>query len=115
MVFQVANMTEDKIEAFCLHFPEYSYLLTMPGFGGDTSSKVLAAVGNPFRFASGSQVLKLAGWDLSVKRSGNRSEPIVPVISKKGKGELCYALYQTAFIASIRNRYFMMYYTNKLR
>ena len=37
------------------------------------------------------------------------------VISKKGKAELRYALYQAAFIASTKNQYFVMYYTNKLR
>ena len=106
---------DDKIEDICLGFSEYSYLLTIPGFGPDVSSKVLGAVGEPFRFNAGKQVLKLAGYDLSAKRSGNNSEVAIPVISKKGKADLRYALYQAAFIASIRNRYFMIYYTNKLR
>ncbi len=39
----------------------------------------------------------------------------MPVISKKGKAALRYALYQAAFIASIRNRRFIIYNTNKLR
>jgi transposase len=59
--------------------------------------------------------LNLAGLDLSADRSGRRSEGVTPVISKKGKAELRYALYQAALIASVRNRYFMEYYTNKLR
>jgi transposase len=57
----------------------------------------------------------LAGFDLSAKRSGNRSDNVVPVISKKGKADLRYALYQAALIASTRDRYFMTYFTNKLR
>jgi transposase len=40
---------------------------------------------------------------------------VTPVISKKGKAELRYALYQAALIASSSNRYFIEYYTNKLR
>jgi hypothetical protein len=36
----------DKIEEICLQFPEYSYLLTIPGFGPDVSSKVLGAISN---------------------------------------------------------------------
>jgi transposase len=92
-----------------------SYLLTIPGFGPDVSSKVLAAIGNPFRFDTEKQVLKMAGWDLSARRSGKRSETVTPVISKRGKPDLSYALYQAAHSASSRNQYFVMYFTNKLR
>lgn len=105
----------DKIEDICCEFPEYSYLLTIPGFGPDVSSKVLGAIGSPFRFRTGKQVLKMAGLDLSAERSGKRSDAAIPVLSKKGKADLRYALYQAALIASIRNKYFVMYYTNKLR
>ena len=112
---EAIDKTDKEIREVCLHFPEYSYLLTIPGFGPDVSSKVLAAIGNPFRFETQNQVLKMAGWDLSAQRSGNRSESVVPVISKKGKADLRYALYQAAFIASIRNQHFVIYFTSKLR
>jgi transposase len=106
---------DDHIKEICLGFPEYSYLLTIPGFGPDVSSKVLGAVGDPFRFDNGKQVLKLAGYDLSANRSGKTSDSAVPVISKRGNAYLRYALYQAAFIASTRDRHFIIYYTNKLR
>jgi len=106
---------DERIEDICLGFPEYSYLLTIPGFGPDVSSKVLGAIGNPFRFDNGKQVLKLAGYDLSANRSGKSSDSAVPVISKRGKAYLRYALYQAAFVASTSNRHFIIYYTNKLR
>ena len=106
---------DERIEDICLGFPEYSYLLTIPGFGPDVSSKVLGAIGNPFRFDNGKQVLKLAGYDLSANRSGKGSDNAVPVISKRGKAYLRYALYQAAFVASTSNRHFIIYYTNKLR
>jgi len=106
---------DDRIEEICLGFPEYRYLLSIPGFGPDVSSKVLGAIGNPFRFNNGKQVLKLTGYDLSASRSGKTSDTAVPVISKRGKAYLRYALYQAAFIASTRNRHFIIYYTNKLR
>lgn len=106
---------DEHIEGICLGFPEYSHLLSIPGFGPDVSSKVIAAIGDPFRFDNGSQVLKLAGLDLSASRSGKTSDSAVPVISKKGKATLRYAIYQAAFIASTSNRYFIIYYTNKLR
>jgi transposase len=109
------HVTDGRIEDVCLYFPEYSYLLTIPGFGPDVSSKVLAAIGNPIRFDSGKQVLKMAGWDLSAKRSGEKSDTVTPVISKRGKADLRYALYQASFVASSRNQNFVTYFTNKLR
>jgi transposase len=57
----------------------------------------------------------MAGMDLSANRSGKNSDSAIPVISKKGKADLRYALYQAAMIASIRDQYFIVYYTNKLR
>ena len=112
---EAIRVTDEKIKQVCLYFPDYSYLRTIPGFGPDVSAKTLAAIGNPFRFSSERQVLKMAGWDLSAKRSGKKSESVVPVISKKGKASLRYALYQAAFVASSQNPYFVTYFTNKLR
>ena len=110
---EVIKETDAKIKDVCVRFLEYDYLLTIPGFGPDVSSKVLAAIGNPFRFNSLSQVLKMAGMDLNSECSGKSST--VPVISKKGSPHLRYALYQAAFIASCKNKYFIRYYTNTLR
>jgi transposase len=112
---QAILATNDKIEDICLQFPEYSYLLTIPGFGPDVSSKVLGAIGNPFRFNTQKQVLKMAGMDLNAKRSGKKSEAAIPVISKKGKADLRYALYQAALVASTKDLNFIVYYTNTLR
>ncbi len=112
---EMIEETEDKIEELCKEFPEYQYMLTMPGFGPDVSAKVLGAVGDPDRFLNGKQVLKLAGYDLSADRSGKSSDRAVPKISKRGKADLRYALYQAAFIASTKNRDFMLYYTSKIR
>ena len=112
---EVIVETDRQIQDRCREFPEYEYLLSMPGFGPDVSAKVLGAMGDPFRFQSGKQVLKMAGLDLNAERSGKSSDLARPVLSKKGKADLRYALYQAAFIASTKNRYFMIYYTNKLR
>jgi len=107
--------TDAKIKEISLQFAEYNYLLTIPGFGPDVSSKVLAAIGNPFRFNTREQVVKMAGYDLSANRSGKKSDAATPVLSKRGKADLRYALYQAAFIASSRNRDFIIYYTNRVR
>jgi len=107
--------TEQKIEEVCQQFPEYPSLLTIPGFGPDVSAKVLGAIGDPDRFQNGKQVLTLAGLDLSANRSGKDSAKAIPQISKQGKADLRYALYQGVFIASTKNQGFMRYYTSKLR
>ena len=112
---QAIKATETKIEEICGSFPEYACLLTIPGFGPDVSSKVLGALGNPHRFLNQKQVLKTAGLDLSADRSGKGSQTAVPIISKQGKADLRYALYQAAFIASTRNIDFMRYYTHQLQ
>jgi transposase len=112
---ETIRATDAKIKEICLQFPEYNYILTIPGFGADVSSKVLAGIGSPSRFNTGKQVLKMAGLDLSADRSGKRSDAATPVLSKKGKADLRYALYQAALIASTKNQHFIAYYTNKLR
>jgi len=114
-VREMIKETEDKIEELCKLFSEYHYLLTIPGFGPDVSAKVLAAIGEPDRFQSGRQVLKMGGLDLSADRSGKDSDKAIPEISKRGKADLRYALYQAALIASLKNRDIMIYYTNKIR
>src|SRR3989337_1846191 len=107
--------TEQKIEEICKQFPEYNFLLTIPGFGPDVSAKVLGAIGEPDRFENGKQVLKMGGLDLSADRSGKSSDKAIPEISKRGKADLRYALYQAALVASLKNRDVMIYYTNKIR
>ncbi len=112
---EMIKETEQRIEEQCNKFSEYPYLLTIPGYGPDVSSKVLGAIGAPDRFQNGKQVLKMAGLDLSADRSGKDSEKAIPEISKRGKADLRYALYQAALIASLKNRDVMIYYTNKIR
>ncbi len=104
----------DLMADFCMQFAEYRFVLTIPGFGPYISARVLASIANPWRFDKSSQVLKLAGYDLSAQRSGKRSADAVPVISKRGNGELRYALYQAAHVASSRNRDFIRYFTRML-
>jgi len=112
---ELIRVTDVKIKEVCQQFPEYPCLLSIPGFGPDVSSKVLGGVGNPFRFNTRKEVLKMAGLDLGAARSGKRSDGVTPVISKRGKADLRYALYQAALIASTRNRYFIIRYTNTLK
>ena len=107
--------TETAIKDVALEFAEYNYLLTIPGFGPYVSARVLASIGDPFRFENRKQLIKLAGYDLSAKRSGKTSDKAIPVISKKGNGELRYALYQAAKVASARVDLFRTYITRLIR
>ena len=106
---------EEKIEELCSCFPEYRCLLSIPGFGPDIASQVIAAIGNPFRFDNQRQVLKMAGMDLSANRSGTTSDKAIPRLSKNGNAYLRYALYQASMIASYRSTPFIRYFTDKLR
>lgn len=106
---QIAEV-EEMIKCICQSYIEYELLLTIPGFGPYISSVVLAAIGTASRFRKSSEVLRLAGFDLNANRSGTKSATAVPVISKKGKADLRYALYQAALIATVFNNYFRAYY-----
>jgi len=74
---------------------------------------VLGAIGNPHRFQNHRQVLKTAGLDLSADRSGKRND-VTPVISKRGKADLRYGLYQAALVAPNKTPCFMHYFAAKL-
>jgi transposase len=102
--------TMQQIEALCQSLPGYKLLLTIPGFGPYIAALVLAALADPFRFASRKQVIRLAGLDLNASRSGKKSADSVPVISKKGDADLRYGLYQAALIASYHNDGFRRVY-----
>ncbi len=114
-VRQDLGEVKKRIEEISKGFDEYRYLLTIPGFGPYVSSVVLSAIADPRRFDNTSQVLKLSGYDLCADRSGKSSDKAVPVISKKGSGELRYALYQAAQVASVKNRSFKAYFTGLLQ
>jgi transposase len=103
------------ILALCSGIEEYPYLLSVPGIGPDTASKILAYVSDPNRFDHAKQVIKLAGFDLSASRSGKPSAKATPVISKKGQAELRFALCQAALVASTSNSLFSTWFARKLQ
>ena len=114
-VRQAIMRTEDWMEDISLDIPEYNYLITIPGFGPYISARVLASIGDPFRFTSRKQLIKMSGYDLCANRSGKTSNKAVPVISKQGNSELRYALYQAANVAAGRTDLFRSYFTKLLR
>ena len=110
----ILKEVEGHIEKTASLFEEYNYLLSIPGFGPYISALVLSSIGDPCRFKNQSQVIKMAGLDLNASRSGKTSDNATPVISKKGKSELRYALYQAAIVSSTSSTLFKNYLTEKL-
>ena len=108
-VREMITETDARIAAVCRQLPGYQSLMSIPGFGPIVTAAVMTALGNPHRFTNSKQVLKLAGLDLSASRSGKNSANVGAKISKKGKAPLRYALYQSALIATSRNKYFVEY------
>jgi len=106
---------DQAIKQTCQSFKEYDYVMSIPGFGPAITAITIAAIGDPFRFENTRQVLKMAGLDLSANRSGKTSDAQIPKISKKGKSELRYGLYQAAMIASSKNLNFMAYFTGLIK
>ena len=104
----------EQMGQICLRFPEYPCLLSIPGFGPAISAEVLGAIGDPHRFCSAKQVLKMAGLDLSASRSGKSANSARPVLSKKGKAHLRYMLYQAALVGATFNQELRRYYTSKV-
>jgi len=106
--------TMDEIKQICTKIPGYDLLQTIPGFGPYISALVLGCLGNPFRFKSRKQVIRLAGLDLNANRSGKTSDKAVPVISKKGNTDLRYGLYQAGLIASYHSDIFRRMFNKML-
>ena len=111
---QIAEV-EEQLHLICGSYKEYELLQTIPGFGPFVSAVVLGAIGYAQRFENTRQLLRLAGLDLNASRSGMRSQTAVPVISKAGKADLRYALYQAAKVATSLTAEFKAYFKRILK
>ncbi len=114
-VGQQIGEVEQHLYGLCDHYKEYALLQTIPGFGPFVSAAVLGAIGFAQRFENAKQLLRLAGLDLNASRSGKRSQSAVPVISKVGKADLRYALYQAAKVATSLTAEFKAYFKRLLK
>jgi len=111
---QIAEV-EEQLDLICGSFKEYELLQTIPGFGPYVSAVVLASIGYAERFDNAKQLLRLAGLDLNASRSGKTSHTAVPVISKAGKADLRYALYQAAKVATSGTAEFKAYFKRLIK
>jgi len=105
---------DSRILVIAKRLPGYSSVISIPGIGPTLAAMILGAIGDPWRFGSHRQVLRLAGFDLCAKKSGKNSELVVPRISKQGKPILRYALVQAARIAARSDEAIRSYYSNLL-
>jgi transposase len=112
---KIIKELDEQIAALCSGFEEYPCLLSIPGIGPAISAIILGALGNPYRFDTAKQVIKLAGLDLSASRSGRPALKATPIISKRGNTELRYALCQAALVAGSRNTFFRCWFAKKLK
>lgn len=96
-------------EAFLAH-PFGRLLITMPGIGPRTGSRILAEIGDGSRFANGSKLASYAGLAPVTKQSGTsiRSE----AKSRRGNHRLKNATFLAAF-ASIRHPDSKTFYDRK--
>jgi transposase len=106
---------EEQLYLICGSYKQYELLQSIPGFGPYISAVVLGAIGFAGRFENAKQLLRLAGLDLSASRSGKSSHTAVPVISKAGKADLRYALYQAAKVATSRTAEYRAYFEHLLK
>lgn len=72
--------------------PESRYLLSIPAIGPVSVALLLAEVGDPKRYRSGAQWVKLAGTQPVPNTSGKKQRSLTPM-SKQGRPGLRYVLY----------------------
>jgi len=114
-VVEYIDQTMAQVESVCVQQPGYQLLLSIPGFGPYIAALILASIGDPHRFTSRNQVIRLAGLDLNANRSGKKSNESIPKISKRGDADLRYGLYQAALIASCHNKAFAQLFARALK
>jgi len=75
-----------------LALPEARYLISLPGLGHTTAAIILAEIGDPSRYRSARQLIKLAGTQPVPNSSGRKNRSRTPM-SHKGRPRLRTALY----------------------
>ena len=96
--WQLAELDE-LIRQLAQWRPGYASLLTIPGVGPRLAAMMVAELGEPHRWRHRQQVLRLAGLDLRLPRSGASRDRGRPRISRRGNAALRAALVQAARVA----------------
>lgn len=85
------------------------YLTTITGVGPVTAAVIISEVGDIQRFKRPNQLLAFAGLDASVHQSGDFTGTRNK-LSKRGSPYLRRAIWQAAFVASVRDPALSLYY-----
>lgn len=85
------------------------YLTTITGIGPVTAAVIISEVGDIQRFKRPNQLLAFAGLDASVHQSGDFTGTRNK-LSKRGSPYLRRAIWQAAFVASVRDPALSLYY-----
>jgi transposase len=94
--------------------PETQYLLSVQALGIVSVAMILAEVGDPKRYQSGSQWVKLAGIQPAPNTSGNKQRSATPM-SKQGRSRLRWVLYFAVLRMIQTDRHFQKIYLDLQR
>lgn len=90
-----------------------NYLLSIPGIGVVTAAGFLGEIGDPKKYRHWKQIQKLAGYNLTENKSGQRDRGL-RTISKRGRPGLRNLLYQAALTMVAKNKEFKALYRHFL-
>lgn len=93
---------EKEMEKQLLQTGYFEVLTSIPGIGIVSASSFLGEIGDPKRFKSAQQIIRLAGYNLVENSSGIHKSKTR--ISKRGRKNLRSILYKMAMVAVCKNK-----------
>jgi transposase len=111
---QQLNRVVSDMTACLASMPESPYLLSMKSFSPVSAALFLAEVGDPYRYHSSAQWVKLAGTQPAPNTSGNRQRSKTPM-SHHGRSRLRSMLYFTCLRLVQQDDHFAQIYTHLQR
>lgn len=95
------EIIEKEMEKQLLQTGYFEVLTSVPGIGIVSASSFLGEIGDPKRFKSAQQIIRLAGYNLVENSSGTHKSKTR--ISKRGRKNLRSILYKMAMVTVCRN------------
>lgn len=111
---QQLNRVVSDMTACLASMPESPYLLSMKSFSPVSAALFLAEVGDPYRYHSSAQWVKLAGTQPAPNNSGKRQRSKTPM-SHHGRSRLRSMLYFTCLRLVQQDDHFAQIYTHLQR
>ena len=111
MCQEQVNELEAKIAELVKQFPQYQYILTIPGVGQLTGASIIAEIGDISNFKSSIKLVAFAGLDPKLRESGQYHGKTP--ISKRGSKYLRTAIWHSAMVACRVNPIFKQKYQER--